>query len=177
MMLADEGDNEDDIFVYMGGDQQVPERVRRARIPKSLKIVPRRAFYRRMQLEYVEFHDDIQMIEEEAFHFCVSLSGCIKLLGVKVIKESAFYYCQRLTDVEFGDKLETIEENAFNGCTALKKIRMPSVRRIKYWAFFHCNELSDVEFGQGLRTIHGWRRIRCLRRIGTNHLAIERQHH
>ena len=50
------------------------------------------------------------MIEEEAFHFCVSLSGFIKLLGVKIIKESAFYYCQILTDVEFGDKLETIEE-------------------------------------------------------------------
>ena len=102
-MMAELGHNDDEIFVYIGGDQQVPDGVRRARIHKSLKIVPRRAFYRRTKLEYVEFHDDIQMIEEEAFHFCVSLSGAIKLLGVKVIKESAFYYCQRLTDVEFSD--------------------------------------------------------------------------
>eukprot|EP00986_Skeletonema_menzelii_P016320 scaffold14295_cov108-Skeletonema_menzelii.AAC.1 len=57
----------DEIFVYMGGDQRVPQRVRRARIHKSVKIVPKRAFFLRRQLIYVEFHDDIEIIEEEAF--------------------------------------------------------------------------------------------------------------
>eukprot|EP00986_Skeletonema_menzelii_P001715 scaffold468_cov133-Skeletonema_menzelii.AAC.7 len=42
-------DDDDEIFVYMGGNQQVPDGVRRARIHKSVKIVPKRAFYNRRQ--------------------------------------------------------------------------------------------------------------------------------
>ena len=35
-------EEEDEIFVYMGGDQVVPQRVRRARIHNSVKIVRRK---------------------------------------------------------------------------------------------------------------------------------------
>ena len=137
----------DEIFVYMGGNQQVPPVVGRARIHKSVKIVRARAFQFCQHLIYVEFHDGIEIIEERAFTACWSLKGPIKLLGVKIIKQFAFDWCHRLTDVEFGDKLETIEHHAFNGCTALKKVRMPSVRTIGKWAFAGSKELSDVEFG------------------------------
>eukprot|EP00986_Skeletonema_menzelii_P011564 scaffold5994_cov75-Skeletonema_menzelii.AAC.1 len=151
-MMAEEARDDDDIFVYMGGDQRVPQRVRRARIHKSVKIVPEQAFYYRQQLIYVEFHDDIEIIEEQAFEGCISLKGSIKLLGVKIIKAGAFCYCE-LTDVEFGDKLETIEHEAFQNCEALKKIRTPSVRNIGECAFDGCEELSDVEFGEPLETL------------------------
>eukprot|EP00986_Skeletonema_menzelii_P003821 scaffold1251_cov87-Skeletonema_menzelii.AAC.3 len=142
----------DEIFVYMGGDQRVPDGVRRARIHKSVKIVPAYAFFLRRQLIYVEFHDDIEIIEEEAFECCESLKGSIKLLGVKIIKKWAFLYCE-LTDVEFGDKLETIGHEAFSRCTALKNIKMPSARTIGKCAFYGCKELSDVEFGEELETL------------------------
>eukprot|EP00986_Skeletonema_menzelii_P001716 scaffold468_cov133-Skeletonema_menzelii.AAC.8 len=145
-------DDDDEIFVYMGGNQRVPQRVRRARIHKSVKIVPREAFYHREQLIYVEFHDDIEIIEEQAFFCCESLRGDIKLLGVRIIKEYAFYNCEGLTDVEFGDKLETIEQNAFS-YTALKNIKMTTVRTIGKCAFYGCKELSDVEFGEPLETL------------------------
>ena len=42
MMEEAQGDD-DEVFVYMGGDQQVPDGVRRARIHKSVKIVRARA--------------------------------------------------------------------------------------------------------------------------------------
>ena len=48
MMAEDGGD--DDIFVYMGGDQVVPEDVRRVRIDKSVKIIPSWAFEYREHL-------------------------------------------------------------------------------------------------------------------------------
>ena len=51
--------DDDDVFVYMGGDQQVPDRVRRARIHISVKKIRARAFYGRYHLIYVEFHDGI----------------------------------------------------------------------------------------------------------------------
>eukprot|EP00986_Skeletonema_menzelii_P012349 scaffold6795_cov133-Skeletonema_menzelii.AAC.1 len=153
--MAEAQGDEEEIFVYMGGDQQVPWGVRRARIHKDVKIVPKRAFYCRRQLIYVEFHDDIEIIEEYAFYNCISLKGSIKLLDVRIIKEYALFNCERLTDVEFGDKLETIEHSAFQNCDALKKIKMPTVRTVGECAFSFCYELSDVEFGEELETLHG----------------------
>ena len=149
-MMAAEAQGDDEIFVYMGGNQQVPDGVRRARIHKSVKIVLRRAFYYRRQLISVEFHDGVEVIEEEAFDGCRLRS--IKLLGVKIIKKLAFIQCYHLTDVEFGDKLETIGQSAFNK-TVLRKIRMPFVRTIERMAFYGCTKLSDVEFDEELETL------------------------
>ena len=160
-MMAAEAQGDDDIFVYMGGDQQVPDGVRRARIHISVKIVPRRAFYYRRQLIYVEFHDGVEIIEEEAFESCRSLNAAIKLLGIKIIKAKAFRGCWALTDVEFGDKLETIEKLAFNRCNSLKKIRMLSVRTIGRSAFCSCMELSYVEFGEGLVALQIYAFMNC----------------
>ena len=100
-MMAEARDD-DEIFIYMGGDQEVPRHVRRARIHRSVKIIPRRAFRYRYDLIYVEFHDEIEIIEEMAFAYCRSLRGCIKLLGVKIIKKRAFFECIVLEGVEFG---------------------------------------------------------------------------
>eukprot|EP00986_Skeletonema_menzelii_P001717 scaffold468_cov133-Skeletonema_menzelii.AAC.9 len=150
--MAEDARDDDEIFVYMGGNQQVPDGVRRAKIHKSVKIVPKRAFYNRRQLIYVELHDDIEIIEEYAFLGCYSLRS-IKLLGVKIIKKWAFQDCRGLTDVEFGDKLETIEHEAFISCWKLKNIKMPSARTIGKCAFYGCKELSDVEFGEALETL------------------------
>jgi hypothetical protein len=152
-LAAVEAQEEDEIFVYMGGDQHVPVRVRRARIHKSVKIVRARAFQNRINLVSVEFHDGIEIIEEDAFNECISLSGSIKMLGIRIIKGGAFYNCCELTGVEFGDKLEKIEEEAFSYCRSLRSITMPSVRTIGRWAFYSCCQLTDLELPKGLETI------------------------
>ncbi len=158
-----EARDDDEIFVYMGGDQEVPLHVRRARIDKSVKIIPTNAFRYRHQLIYVEFHDEIEIIEEWAFINCISLRGSIKLLGVKIIKKSAFYGCVALTDLEFGNVLETIEERAFFGCSLLRKITMPSVRTIETGVFVYCDELSDVVCGEGLETLRHYAFNNCVK--------------
>ena len=119
-----------DIFVYMGGDKVVPDNVRRVRIDKSVKIIPRRAFRFRRHLIDVEFHDGIETIEQHAFIGCQLLRGSIQLLGVKVIEKGAFYNCIGLEDIEFGETLETFGSYAFFDCTSLRNITMPSVRNI-----------------------------------------------
>ena len=60
-------DDDDEIFVYMGGDQQVPQRIRRARIHKSVKTIRARAFSNRSLIS-VDFHDGIEIIEADAFY-------------------------------------------------------------------------------------------------------------
>jgi hypothetical protein len=133
-----------DIFVYLGGEQEVPFDVTHVRIDRSVKIIPELAFHFRQLLVSVETHDDLEKIEEWAFNYCVSLRG-IKLPGVRIVEEEAFSNCAALSDVEFGDKLETIGEGVFLCCRSLQKIKMPSVRTVGLGAFEYCEQLTDVE--------------------------------
>jgi len=163
-MMAEEGG--DEIFVYTGGDQVVPNDVRRVRIDKSVTIIPRDAFYGREHLIDLEFHDGIEKIEKYAFIGCVSLRS-VKLPGVKVIENGAFSSCGGLSEVEFGVKLETIEQWAFQYCISLTRITMPSVKTIGRLAFNSCKQLTDLDLPEGLETIqerafHG---CNALRRI------------
>jgi len=131
-------------FLYLGGEQEVPFDVTHVIIDRSVKIIPSRAFYQRMNMVSVETHGGLEKIEKGAFQGCHSLRG-IKLPGVKEVGYIAFINCIRLIDVEFGDKLETIGGNAFNS-TSLRKIKMPTVRTIGRFAFSRCSEqLTDVE--------------------------------
>ena len=156
-------EDDDEIFVYMGGDQRVPERVRRARIHRSVKIVRANAFRSRLNLISVEIHDGVEIIEACAFYGCTLLRGPINLLGIKIIKETAFSNCGVLTDVEFGDKLETIEQYAFYYCTSLSSITMPSIGTIGECAFYNCEQLTDLELPEGLETIGYGGFAECLR--------------
>ena len=144
--------DDDEVFVYTGGDQVVPRDVRRVRIDKSVKIIPNEAFFNREHLIHVEFHDGIETIGKWAFHRCSSLRS-VKLMGVKIIAVEAFYNCVGLLDVEFGDKLETIGTGAFQFCRSLRTIKMPSVKTIGMWAFGTCVQLTDLDLPEGLETI------------------------
>jgi hypothetical protein len=97
------------IFVYMGGEQEVPMNVTRVIIDPSVKIIPPMAFYERRNLMSVESRDGVEKIQGRAlFNDCTFLRG-INLSGVKVVGYAAFSGCTSLTDVEFGDdKLDTI---------------------------------------------------------------------
>ena len=149
---ADDGGNEDDdVFVYMGGNQFVPRDVTHVRIHKSVKIICKEAFSHCRNLESVEMHDGVEIIEEEAFYWCTSLKG-IKLPGVRVIGEYAFASCKALADVEFGGKLETIENSAF-AYSSLRNIKLPKVGIIQKYAFSTCEQLTDVELSKDLGTI------------------------
>eukprot|EP00984_Skeletonema_dohrnii_P013993 scaffold5857_cov74-Skeletonema_dohrnii-CCMP3373.AAC.1 len=157
---------DDGVFIYMGGDQVVPDDVVRVRIDKSVTIIPPQAFFRRRHLIYVEFHDLIERIERFAFNGCFLLRG-VKLLGVKVVEGKAFHFCCGLTEVEFGDTLETIGENSFYSCTSLRSIIIPSVRSIEESAFSNCVQLTDLNLPEGLETIQECAFYNCiaLRRI------------
>ena len=153
-------EDDDEIFVYMGGHQRVPGGIRRARIHKDVEIILEQAFQDCWRLISVEFHDGIEIIEKYAFLWCTSLSGSIKLLSVKAIKAKAFSNCTALTDVEFGDKLEIIGQEAFGSCTLLRNIIMPQVKTIGGWAFDSC-KLTDLELPEVLETIGGYAFRNC----------------
>ncbi|KAK1737908.1 leucine-rich repeat domain-containing protein [Skeletonema marinoi] len=141
--MADDGDN--NVFVYMGGEQVVPHDVTHVIIDRSVKIIPERAFEHRRELVSVKFHDGVERIEKYAFRGCKSLRRLNKLAGVREVGQWAFWFCSALTEVEFDDKLEIIGSGAFRDCRSLRKIKVPSVRTIEYGAFADCVALTDVE--------------------------------
>jgi hypothetical protein len=151
---------EENIFVYVGGEQVVPFGVTHVRIDRSVKIIPLGAFVGRRYLVFVETYDGIEKIEGDAFCGCDSLRG-IKLPGVREIGNSAFSYCTSLMDVEFGDKLETIGQSAFSHCS-LRNITMPTVRTIERAAFIGCEQLTVAEFGKNLERIGGYVFMGCV---------------
>jgi hypothetical protein len=161
--MADDGD--DDVFVYTGGEQEVPLDVRHVIIDRSVNIIREGAFYQRVALLTFEMHDGIEIIERDAFSSCVSIRR-LKMLGVREVGKFALFNCKLLTDVQFDDKLEIIRESAFIYCKSLQKIRLPSVRTIKYGAFEDCDQLRDVELPD-VERIYKYAFIRCfaLRRI------------
>jgi hypothetical protein len=163
--MADEAGN-NNVFVYMGGNQRVPRDVRYVRIHKSVKNISARAFRWCVNLVSVEMHDGVEIIEEGAFWGCSSLRG-IKLTGVWSIGRRAFAGCGALETVEFGDKLDIIEESAFSNCTSLRTIKIPKVRVIGEGAFTGCEQLTDVELSEDVHRIEHSAFIRCrrLRRI------------
>ena len=147
----DHADDGNDVYIYMGGDQEVPWDVTHVRIHKSVKIIRREVFSGCEDLVSIEMHDGVEIIEEDAFWDCWSLRG-IKLTGVRVIGESAFQYCRNLVDVKFGDKLEIIGGSAFFG-TSLRNVKLRKVRTIGSHAFSGCEQLIDVELSKDLERI------------------------
>ena len=159
-------DGGDDIFVYTGGDQEVPRDVKRAKIDESVDTILAGAFAECGQLIEVVGHKKLKKIEAEAFYKCRRLRRLAKMNGVKEIEENAFYSCTALSDLEF-DKLEIIAAGAFFNCTSLGSINLLSVRRVGEDAFHGCGALTDAVFGEELGRIEGRAFFGCpaLRRI------------
>jgi hypothetical protein len=175
MMMADNpllNDNNDgvgggeDIFVYVGGEQEVPRDVKRVCIAENVDTIPERTFLDRQQLIEVEGHVRLKKIERHAFANCRSLRRATKMQGVLEIERSAFNHCIALSELEF-DKLEIIGPSAFAYCRCLRSINMPSVRRVGDSAFSFCRQLTDAVFGEKLERIEQYIVNGCtaLRRI------------
>jgi hypothetical protein len=105
-LLNNNNDN-DDIFVYTGGDQQVPRDVKRVRIAENVDTILDGAFSDCTQLIEVEGHNRLRKIEGLAFLQCICLRRMTKVQGVIEIEDYAFCSCSALSELEF-DKLEII---------------------------------------------------------------------
>ena len=156
----------DDIFVYTGGEQEVPRDVRRLRIAENVDTIPARTFDHCTQLIEVEGHNKIKKIEQDGFNKCTRLRRVSKMTGVIEIEQHAFSSCSALSELDF-DKLEIIGHYAFMDCNSLRSINLPSIRKIGAWAFNGCEELTDVVFGEKLERIRAFVFHECtaLRRI------------
>ncbi len=160
-----DGGDDGIIFVYTGGEQQVPHDVKRVRIAENVDTILARAFRDCQQLVEVEGHDRLRKVEHYAFFGCHRLRS-VKMTSIKEIGYQAFSSCLALSDVDF-DKLEIIRYRAFAYCESLRSINMPSIRMVGAGAFQRCGALTDAVFGKDLERIEAGTFFECtaLRRI------------
>jgi hypothetical protein len=165
LLNGDDG-GDGDIFMYTGGEQEVPRNVRRAKIDESIDTIPRQAFSHCVQLIELEGHDKLKKIEEEAFNCCYSLIRLMNMNGVIEIEGWTFNRCHALCDVDF-DRLEIIGRGAFHFCRSLRSINMPYVRRVEKYTFEDCGALTNAVFGEELEGIfrNAFHNCTALRRI------------
>ena len=165
---------DDEIFVYMGGDQVIPDDVKVICVDASIKNIADRTFSGLQYLEEVRLLDGIERIGYAAFHACkrlrrinfppslksigmLAFAYCSELselggpLEVKVIGEEAFRACTSIGNdgIKFGEGLDVIGSKAFFGCLGLKKVEFPTGKNgknvgIGYGAFHSCTSLKSV---------------------------------
>ncbi len=103
----------------------------KVKLPKNLKKIGNKAFYRCSSLKEIELPETITDIEWSAFAFCISLES-----------------------IKIPQNVKTIEQDAFYECIKLKSIDIPeSVTSIGEWCFGRCESLSEVTLHEGLKTI------------------------
>ncbi len=75
----------------------------------------------------------VEVIGENAFHFCDELTKISIPNTITKIDKSAFNQCKRLSELTIPKSVNTIEDRAFFGCEALNKIEVESANS-KYYS-------------------------------------------
>ncbi len=123
-------------------------------IPDQYKIIGKNAFTDCKGLNRVVFHNNIYLVDNEAFKGCSALTKIddISKLKVDKIDEKVFQDCDHLKDVTLptGGDLKTVSDNAFSN-TIIGNIDIPeSVKFIGKSAFEGCKSLTVLTGCEGV---------------------------
>jgi hypothetical protein len=99
--------------------------IRNLTIPREVKEIEKRAFYKCTELTSITIPDGVTTIGDFAFAGCRSLTSVI-LSSVTTIGEGAFVGCTALTSIDIPSSVTTIGESAFAMCISLTSITIPS---------------------------------------------------
>ena len=96
------------------------------------------------------------IIGEDAFSYCSSLTSVIISSSVTTIGEDAFSFCSSLTSVKIPSSVTTIGGSAFERCSSLTSVNIPSsVTEIREYAFGGCSSLTSVNIPSSVKIIGG----------------------
>lgn len=106
------------------------EKLEYIQLPKAVKRIEFRSFYRTKSLKKIALPEDLEYIGKEAFY----LSG--------------------IENIEIPDKVKEIDDFAFKNCKYTTNIKIPkSVKRIGNAAFSGCRRLKTIEISYDLENI------------------------
>ena len=105
--------------------------------------LPDRAFRGCTALREVKLPDDVRVIGEYAFVYCVALT-MVNLSQITRIDNNAFRECTSLAELAT-DNVTAIDENAFWGCTSLQTLKIPQCTRFGIYIVTGCSSLTRIE--------------------------------
>lgn len=117
-------------------------------IPKSVKVIYKRAFQHCSKLQKFVFEgDNIEYIGDGCFALCYSLKKITFPETIKTVPRSSFFKAKGLSEISIPDGVISIEPYAFQACSSLKSIRMPySLQRIGNDAFDKVHDGCEILF-------------------------------
>ena len=144
--------NNDEVFVYMGGDMVVPDDVVRAQVHPSVTVIPDNAFYYRNKLKEIELCEGLTEIGNHAFYSCESLKHVNIPSTVKTI--GAMTFCGApLQTLYLPDSVESIGEYAF-AHDRFPNVRIPPlVTTIEARMFFNCSSMFSAELPETITQV------------------------
>lgn len=123
-------------------------------IPEGIEVIGEEAFSYCGSLTEVNIPDSVISIKKKAFEYCKSLSKIEFGENVEEIGFASFQYCENLQEAVFGKKLVTVGGLAFGRCKALKEIDLPQgTEEIGSQAFSNCKSLEKVCIPESVTSI------------------------
>lgn len=95
------------------------QKIKKLILSETLYNIGFAAFYKCEQLESIEFHSGLKVLERSSFNGCSSLRQLQLPDGLIDIGERCFYNCKALKQISVPSSVGHIAEDAFYGCTDL----------------------------------------------------------
>lgn len=105
-----------------------------------------------------------EIIPENAFYDCDSLTRVIIPDSIKRIGDSAFWSCNGIGNINIPDSVTNISSFAFKDCDNLSKISIPNMSYIGLGAFENCDNLTDAVINGTIYT-HAFEDCKSLKKI------------
>lgn len=123
-------------------------------IPSGIQIIGNEAFSGCASLTSVFIPDSVTVIGDGAFFGCYSLSSISLPDSVTVIGDEAFHWCPCLTTISIPRGVTVIGNATFFECDGLTSVSIPDgVTAIKAGAFYGCSRLRSITLPPSLTTI------------------------
>ena len=114
--------------------------------------LPERAFLNCTALQEVVLPNDVQVIGENAFYGCASLTA-VNLSQVTRIEQRAFRGCVLLEALTL-DNVAAIGLEAFFGCASLQTLKLPKCTKFANYIVTGCSSLTRIEVTAAGNIVH-----------------------
>lgn len=124
-------------------------------IPEGVEVIGNNAFDSCESLTSIAIPQSVKKIGDSAFKSCYKLKNMDIPVGIEVIGDYAFEYCRSLTSVLVPGSMRVLSKQVFASCRSLKSVTIEEgVERIEEGVFYACESLEKVIFPSSVREIN-----------------------
>ena len=135
--------------VAIGKDAFSRTKIRSIKIPNSVKIIRKLAFYECANLEHISISrfSNLEVVEESAFYGCETLRTISLPTTLTDIGKRAFMHCYTLSTIDIPRNIKSIGDDAFNLCGDIH-VYLP----------LHIKHIGKRAFSQNFAVLHYYNR-------------------